>query len=240
MNETDTPHSQGWMRRNFALLAGVGAVAAVVGLPAFVDYEIIPSIVPAQNFGVRIRNAQVVSDEMKPGLYWTRPILDDVYHFPNNTIIMQGEAGSSKNAADQNTIAASYRIHSRVNPKAGFIALHIDKMKGDGGVEMVQGFASQAVDSVVGNQRAVDTLNDPKNFLKAFVGNLQWRLRQNNVPMTIDTVELLTLSSGGTRMPVQLRIRPDGEVESMADIKSAVGPGAIPVPQAVPQRPNTP
>lgn len=209
-------------------LAGVAVAVAGIGVALYHDTW--PTIVPAQNFGVRIRNGQLVSDKLEPNLYWVRPVLDNVYSFPNNTTIINGTAGNSRNASDQNSISADYRIHYRVNPKAGYLALHIETMARDGGVELVGGLTGQAVDTAAGNRRAVDTLNDPSGFLKTMVTNLQWRLKQNNVPVDIDTVELLTLHSGGTRMPVQLRLRPGSEVEAM----SAVGPGAVPVPQAKP------
>ena len=67
---------------------------------------------------------------------------------------------------------------------------------------------------------------DPEGFLKGYLANFQWRLAQNNVPVQLDTIELLTMNVGSLRKPIQMRIKANGEVEQMA------GPAAVGVPYA--------
>lgn len=219
-------------------LIAVCAAFAVVGLIITAvanDGNIIPEIVPAQNYGVRIRTGQLVSDELPPALYWKRPFFDDIYHFSNNTVILEATAGSGANTHDQNALTSDFRIHFRVDPKIGLIALHAKDLSVDNGKAKMTEFMTQSVNAVVGSRDAKDTLGDSSTYLRAFERDLNIRLRQNNVPVKVDTIELLAMKVGILRIPVQQRLRVDGIVEDMANPSPPMaGPAAVPVPHARP------
>lgn len=180
---------------------------------------------------------KVLNDTIAPGVLWTWPFIEDVDQFQNNTIILETTAGTGRNTKDQNMLSAENRFHYTIDPTQGSIALHLSTMSDDNGKTLLEGLMDQSFDAVVGARPASNHMADPEALLSGFADNLEWRLKQNNVPISIDAIELLTLTVGdGTtpyRMPVQLRIRrtkKDGKagwaIEDMA------GPAAIPIESA--------
>jgi len=68
-----------------AIIGLCTAFALAAGITTCRNYDVVPS----QNFGVRVTMGQMVSDQVQPGSYWTKPWFDDIYHFSNNTVIME-------------------------------------------------------------------------------------------------------------------------------------------------------
>lgn len=202
------------------IAGGVAALFTVVGL--IVAYKSYDSV-PPQNFGVRITWGQLSKDILQPGYYWKSPILDSIYSFSNNTIIMEHTAGSGNNTKDQNPFTATMRLHYRIDPTVGILGMHYKALDIDGGVATLKDYMTQSVNAIVGSRVSRDHLANYDQFLQAFLDNLNWRIAQNNFPIRVDTVELLSAKID-LRTPVQLRLKPNGEVEDMA------GPAAIAVP----------
>jgi len=193
-------------------------------------------IVPPKSYAVHIRMGQLIGDHEAPGPRLKYPLFDSFYPFNNNTIIFEKTAGGTgddpRNTSDQNVFKADLRIHYVVDPSVGSMVLKVDEMEGDNGQSALETYVGQSVDAVVGSRSSIDTLADPNGFLKALLENLKWRLAQNNMPVKLDSIELLSMCVGGCskndgtdglRKPFQLRILSNGQVVQMA------GPAAIAV-----------
>lgn len=196
------------------IISAFALVGANVGCHSY-------QIIPAQSYGVDIKAGQLITDHMSPGFHGKWPMFEKIYVFNNNTIIMEDTAGKENNTSDQNAFTADLRLHYRVDPKVGLLALQVHNMANDNGQNLIAGLMDQSVNAVVGARPAIDTLADPQGFLKAFMDNFQWRLAQNNVPVRLDTVEYLNANVGSLRKPIQMRIKANGVVEQMA------GPAAV-------------
>ncbi|MDD5585719.1 MAG: SPFH domain-containing protein [Alphaproteobacteria bacterium] len=213
---------------------------AALGL-AYRSYK----IVPAQSYGVRVTFGQMVSDNVPPGFYFKYPLYDTIDIFSNNTVIVESEVGAVKssgsssenatelNSSDRNPVSAKIRTHYKVNPAVGSIALKLPEMRGDNGETAFKELENQSFNAVVGSRPAAETLDDPTGFLEAFLVNLRWRLAQNNMPIEIDTIELLSFHAN-LRKPIQYRIKSDGKVDQMA------GPAAVSVTHGGKQSPVVP
>lgn len=217
-----------WLR--IAATGVVGAFTLVTGCSSY-------KIVPAQSYGVRVDMGLLESDHLEPGFYWKKPFFESIDVFNNNTVILPiDSACSGNNTSDQNALTAAFRIHYRVDPRVGMLVLNLPNMRGDNGQSFVSDFVTDSCNAVVGSRPATDTLADPEGFLRAFKGNLSWRLAQNNVPVRLDAIELLTVNVGGSgssnsassglRRVFQMRILPNGTVEQMS------GPAAVPASSA--------
>jgi regulator of protease activity HflC (stomatin/prohibitin superfamily) len=212
---------QGFLENNWKKLAASAAFGIAALWLGARSYE----IVPAQRYAVHVKLGQVKSDQVAPGIYRKLPFYDHYYVFNNNTIILENTVCSGNNTADQNSVKAEIRLHYRINPKVGLLALLLDKMSDDNGAALLGDLMTQACNAVVGSRPARDTLADPQGFLQAFMGNLQWRVSQNNIPAQVDVAELLAFNAD-LREPVQMRLKTNGAVEDMA------GPAAISVTHA--------
>jgi regulator of protease activity HflC (stomatin/prohibitin superfamily) len=217
------------------------AFVAIAGVVGACSYQ----IVPAQNFGVRVRFGQVVDQQMKPDIYPKLPIMDTIHILKENTIILEETMGEGANTQDQNHLKALMRVHYQNDPKSGVIAYHVEDMASDDGKELLAGLMDQSFNAAAGYGKAVDSLNDPRKFLFTLADNLQWRLKQNNVAIELDAFELLEMRVGdGTnplRMPIQMRLKRDG-ADQQWKIEDITGPtgtparsgGAPSAPAAVP------
>lgn len=142
------------------------------------------------------------------------------YTFSNNTIILEETVGEGRNTKDQNSYSARMRIHYKIKPDAGILAFHLDEMKNENGKGLILGHMHKALDGVVGQRSVAESLISPPTVLSEFANQLDWRLAQNNIAIQVDTIEMLEQYVGSTnaglRLPVQLKIRAGGPVESMS------------------------
>lgn len=199
------------------------SLAAVFGLGAVGTYRS-TNVVPPKSFGLRVTAGKVQDKLLEPGIAFTYPVLDTIYAFSNNVIILETTAGSARNTQDQNTFSAQLRLHYQIDPNAGVLAFHLDEMGKENGEALVTEQMNKAIDAIVGQRTTGQVLSSHADILKDFVAQLEWRLKQNNIAVKIDTVEYLSANMGaGVRLPVQLRVKPGQAVESMA------GPSAVPV-----------
>lgn len=199
----------------------IGTLAAVFGsIAALRSYK----IVSPGDVGVEIRLGRMVANDLEPGMHGKWPAFDKIYTFSQNTIISEVSGGantasihSKPNTKDQNFLTANFRFHYKIDNKSPNMALHAESIGGDNGKSLHQSLANDSVNAVVGSQLAVETLQNPEEFLRAFVKNFMWRLDQNQVPFKHDTIELLQLNAGGLTAPVQMRINvATGEIVKMS------------------------
>ncbi len=201
---------------------GLAAVfTAIVG--AGTTYSSFQVISPGE-VGVQIRAGKMIENDLQPGIHFTWPIYDRIYTFSKNTIISEvsgGAAGqnlnSKPNTKDRNHLTADFRFHYIVDNKSLNMALHAESIGADNGKSLNEKLANDSVNAVVGSQLAVETLQNPEQFLQSFVKNFMWRLEQNQVPIVPDTIELRQLQAGGLVTPVQMRINvATGEIVKMS------------------------
>jgi regulator of protease activity HflC (stomatin/prohibitin superfamily) len=209
----------------------IGAATGVLALISGLDSC---NKITSGHFGVHSRMGKVLNDTVSPGVKLTIPFIDDVDQFQNNTIILETNAGTGRNTKDQNMLSSEKRFHYTIDPSQGVIALHLETMSNDNGKELLEELMDQSFNAVVGERPASDHMANPDDLLYGFAENLEWRLKQNNVPISIDAVELLTLTVGDGpnpyRMPVQLRIRRmDKDGQAGWAIEEMAGPAALPV-----------
>lgn len=204
-----------------------GATVFTLGISSF-------KTISSSHFGVHTRFGKILNDTIGPGVEPKIPFVDKVYELQNNTIILETTAGTGRNTKDQNMLSSEMRLHYTINPKAGVLGLHLKKLGNDNGKEFLENLMDQSYDAVVGERNASDHMADPKALLASFAENLEWREKQNNFPIDVDAIELLTstVGDGATpyRTPVQLRIRrinKDG-TQGWA-IEQMAGPAALPV-----------
>lgn len=184
--------------------------------------------VPQQSFGVRVTRGQVQPKLLEPAYYGKLPVLDKIYSFSNNVIILETTAGNPRNTKDQNDFSVDLRLHYQIKPDAGVLSFHLEELSDNNGKALLTTQLSNSVDSVVGQLTSQEALAAPADILKHIVPQFEWRLKQNNVAVEIDTIELLSIKMGnGLRLPVQMRIKPGQNVEVMT------GPSAIPVAPSV-------
>lgn len=191
----------------------VAAMLCVIGLIAALNSY---TIVKPKHFGVKVELGEVTPVVLNPGLHWRHPFISEIPEYNNNTIILEDKIGDDNNTKDQNPYEISVRVHYNISPDAGILAFHLAEMGTDDGEELLKSQMNKALNAVVGQRTTVETLVSPETVLKAFLDQLEWRLKQNNIAIKIDTVEMLTQHVGGLRLPVQLKIKPGQEVESMA------------------------
>lgn len=209
------------------LAVGAGAVAALDTFKA----------IDSGHFGVHTRLGRVINDTIAPKVVWKYPFVDKVHQFQNNTIILETTAGTGRNTKEQNMLSAKMRLHYRIDPSQGVLALHIKKMSDDNGGELLEGLMDQSFDAVVGERHSSEHMADPQALLIAFAQNFDWRQRQNNVPTSVEAIELLeaTIGDGSNpyRTPLQLRIRrTDSKGNSGWIVEQMAGPAALPVQSA--------
>jgi regulator of protease activity HflC (stomatin/prohibitin superfamily) len=196
-----------------AFLVTLG-VLLVIGLITFLDSF---TIVRPKHFGVGVELGAVNPNILDPGWHWRNPWISDILSYNNNTIIMESTVGLGNNTKDQNAYTADMRVHYNISPNVGILAFHLKDMQDEDGHDLLVSQMDKAMNAVVGQRPTVATLVAPEDVLKAFLDQLEWRLSQNNIAIKIDTVEMLTQYVGGAlRLPVQLKIKPGNEVESMA------------------------
>jgi regulator of protease activity HflC (stomatin/prohibitin superfamily) len=215
----DKPFLSSSTKRNLAIGAAFLTVAG--GVTAYRSYK----IVSPNEFGVRVTAGEVQKDVVNPGWHKKYPLFDKIHTFNNNTVILEATVGDGKNTKDQNGFSAEVRLHYNIDPNAGILAFHLSEMADNNGKDLITEQMSKAMNAVVGQRTTPESLVSPADVLDAFVDQLEWRLKQNNIAVKIDTVEYLTAhvgsSSGSTsdtglRLPVQLKKRPGQPVESMA------------------------
>lgn len=208
---------------------GIGAIS-IFGL-----YDSFKTINSA-HFGVHTRMGKVLNDTISPGVEWKVPLIDNVYQFQNNTIILQTTAGEGRNTKEQNMLSAAMRLHYKINPNEGVLALHIGTMSDDNGKELLENLMDQSFNAVVGERQSSEHMADPKALLLGFAENLDWRLHQNNVPISIEAAEMLeaTIGDGANpyRTPLQLRIDRLKDGKPGWSVKKMAGPAALPVESA--------
>jgi len=207
-----------------------GFLALITGLGTF-------KTIDSGHFGVHTRFGKVLNDTIAPGLVWKIPFVDNVYEFQNNTIILETNVGTGRNTKEQNMLAANMRFHYKINPKKGVLALHIGTMSDDNGKELLEKLLDQSFDAVVGERQSSEHMANPEELLFAFAENIEWRLTQNNVPLSVEAGEFLDATIGdGTnpyRTPLQLSIRRIKENGKAGwTIERMAGPAAIPVESA--------
>ncbi len=232
----DTPEhhdTRSLWEKNKNFLIGLAATG-VVGIFGLIDSC---NTISSGHFGVHTRFGKILNDTISPGVVWKMPLVDDVYALQNNTIILETTAGSGRNTKDQNMLSSEMRLHYTIAPHEGVLALHIDAMSKNNGKDLLTGLMDQSFNAVTGERPASDHMADPKTLLSGFADNLQWREKQNNVPMKVEAIELLTLTVGDGsnpyRMPVQLRIRRiDKDGHAGWTVEKMAGPAALPVRSA--------
>ena len=188
----------------------------VVLFAAFIVVESSYTIVRPKHFGVKVELGEVSPQTLDPGLHWRHPFISEISSYNNNTVILESTVGSGNNTQDQNAYQIVARIHYNISPIVGILAFHLKEMKSNDGEDLLVAQMDKALNAVVGQRSTVATLISPEVILKSFLDQLEWRLTQNNIAIKIDTVEMLTQHVGGLRLPVQLKIKPGSEVESMA------------------------
>ena len=177
------------------------------------------TIVQPKHFGVKVDLGEISPDVLSPGLHWQRPFVSQISSYNNNTIILEENVGEGRNTKDQNSYSAAMRLHYNIEPNAGILAFHLADMQEEDGKALLTGQMSKSLNAVVGQRTTAEMLISPEATLKAFLDQLEWRLKQNNIAIKIDTVEMLTQyvgSQDALRLPMQLRIKPGQDVESMA------------------------
>ena len=220
-----------WKKKHTGMV--IGAFMGVAALIGFVKGN---KVIDSGHFGVKTHWGKVVNDSVPPDWHWKIPFAEHIYEFQNNTIIMDAHVGSGKNTKEQNMLSAETRFHYRIDPKKGVIALHIETMGADNGKKLLKDLMDQSFNAVVAERPSTDHLNNVKALLEAFASNLEWRLAQNNVPASIEAVELLEINIGdGTnpyRLPIQMRIkRIDKQGNAGWEVENMAGPAAFPVEQ---------
>ncbi len=178
------------------------------------------SVVPPKHFGVKVTWGQVEPETYAPGPHAKNPLVGKFYDFNNNVVILETSVGSGKNTKDQNSYRADIRVHYNIKPDAGILAFHLNEMGNDDGKQLLIEQLDKSMNAVVGQRTTPESLVTPDDVLKGLLSQIEWRLKQNNIALQIDTIEMLTqyVGDGQTplRLPVQLKIKPGSEVESMA------------------------
>ena len=228
LNMADEEYQTWWDKnKKYFIWGAVGVTGLVAGLDSYKPID-------SGHFGVHTRMGKVLNDTLGPGVETKVPFIDHVYEFQNNTIILTTTAGEGRNTKDQNMLSAEMRLHYTIDPREGVLALHIATMSDDNGKELLESLMDQSFNAVVGERPASDHMADPETLLASFGENLQWREKQNNVPISVDAIELLTIEVGnGTdpyRMPVQMRLRRvDNNGKAGWTVEQMAGPAALPV-----------
>jgi len=211
MKLTDNQKKGFWLSAAFVAVAGT-----IIGLRSY-------DSVPKNSFAVRVKGNEVQKELYQPGYYPKRFFLDDFYSFSNNTVIMEAVVGKAGNTKQQNSFSMAVRLHYKIKPDAGVIQFHLDGLRDDNGKKLLTEQMNNSVDALVADTNDDDAMKKAKELLEQFIPQLQMRLKQNNIAVEIDMVELLDIRMGsGYRKPVQLMIRPGQSAQSMA------GPSALP------------
>jgi hypothetical protein len=196
-----------------------GPAVALSLVTAYTVVDNINIVGPGEG-AARVTGGEMVSSELKPDVYVTRPFWDKIYRYTKNTV--RKTTTCSAVAADNNTVSVDFRFHYTFNPKHPNFAFNLPKLADDDGIKLIKEFCDAAVGSATKGKKAMEVLNDPKAFFTDFIKNYEWRLEQSNVPFKSDITELLVINAGGLRLPQQIQGKPDGTMlDEVASVRPA-------------------
>jgi len=206
--------------------AGAGAALALfLGWKSYV-------VVQPNEFAVRTTMGAITSDDLPSGIQLKVPFAQSIYTYSRNVIINEFSAGSSgtseANTQDRNKLQANIRLHYRIDPKAGDMNFHYYNLsatwgQGDG-KSFLTTFINDSANAIFGRRPARETLGDDKRFLEEFYDNLNWRLTQNKIPVTVDMIELLNISATDYKIPVQKAFKPGAGIITQMDAAPKLQP----------------
>ena len=138
--------------------------------------------------------------DMQPGFYFHVWPFSYTHDYSSEVQTIEFGAGGKyfvpwgENTADQNHLHAKLRLNYRVMPdkqKLGYHRWEMDNIlsKSDG-YWMLTRMMNASANAVMGKDNIAKIMANPDQFSKDFYEDLQFRLKQNNVPIEIESIEL--------------------------------------------------
>jgi hypothetical protein len=169
------------------------ATAAVVTAFAAV------SRVNKQEFGMRETFFKITSGILQPGMHPQFPFFQFTHHYESGTQRIEFDAGGCRflpfceSTNDRNSITAKVVLNYKIQQDANKMALHRWSMDGfvfQDGYWLLTRMLNDSANAVLGKQAMHQTLANQADFLKALYEDFSFRLKQNNVPVDIESLEL--------------------------------------------------
>jgi regulator of protease activity HflC (stomatin/prohibitin superfamily) len=195
---------------NLAIFNRKAARVAAAALVASTALYWGQNMVSPGQFGMRVSFWKADPKIQESGWKAFVPFVQYVHSYNQNTQRIEFNAGSCRflpwcdSTADHNPLLAHVGINYKVRPDIPKLALQRWAMDGwimPDGYWLISELANESANAVLGQQSMAQALQKPEQFLKDFQHDLAQRLERSNVPVDLQSIELLGLK---TRFPTTM------------------------------------
>ena len=178
-------------------------VALAIGTVALVLATLVQ--IGPQQFGLRTTGYVLIGDHtMPPGLTVQVPFVQYTHKYKANTQSITLTAGGCRfwptcnSTADQNPLRAVMVLQYRVVQNVEDLGFHEWAMEGfffPDGYWLITDLLNTAANTALGHKTIADIQKSPDQFLAAVFGDFKDRVKLNNVPILIESLELREFNS---------------------------------------------
>ena len=173
---------------------------AVLGLAIFVTLLATFTRVGPRQFGLRTTGYVLLSDHtLNPGVTAQVPFLQYTHKYDANTQTITLDAGGCRflpwcnSTGDQNPLRANMVLQYQVDRNVEDLGFHQWQMEGfffPDGYWLLTDLLNTSANAALGQKTTAGILATPDQFVKLVHDDLTNRLKLNNIPVTIKSVEL--------------------------------------------------
>ena len=182
-----------------SLIIGASASFAVASAIGSVNY------VGPNEFGVQEILMNVTDANVKSGVHFQIPFVQITHKY--NTAIQKFtfNAGSGRwikwagSTEDRNTLTAKVKLSYKIDPDETKIIYHRWGMRKwfgqDNGYFVLTDLLNDSANAVMGKKPLGEIVADPSTFNKELLNDFRFRVETNNIPITIESIELQSLDT---------------------------------------------
>ena len=155
-------------------------------------------------FSIRETAYKFSSEIREPGITLQIPFFQFTHNYMANTQKINFNAGSCrflpmcKSTLDQNALTADISLNYRVLPNAEKLSFHLWEMDGfitKDGYWLLTRMLNDSTNAVMGKSTMTQLLAAPEKFLKDVKEDFAFRIKQNNIPIEIESLEMKEFST---------------------------------------------
>ena len=162
------------------------------------DGGIVYNYAPSNKFTLKSTLGKVADQTTPSGLYLHLPFVQYVHDYHKEVQTIEYSAGGMRflplgaSTNDQNHLSASMKLNYRVTEDTKQLGYHPWAMDGyilQDGYWILTDMMNQSANAVMGDRPMVETMSDPERFTEEFYEDLEFRFKQNNMPVDIESIE---------------------------------------------------
>lgn len=176
-----------------------------------VDGGLLYNYAGAEKFTLKSTMGAVAEKTTPSGLYMHLPLVQYVHDYHKGTQTIDVTSGgmrffpSGESTKDKNYLGAEGRLLYRVTEDAEKLGYHPWAMDGyvlPDGYWLLTDMMNQSANAVLGNRSLAGTQSNPELYAEEFYEDLDFRLKQNNVPVEVESYELKRFKTFGPTQTV--------------------------------------